>query len=203
MAARKNRTSYSLGAHEDGYRYWADFNDSIFSEGESRYAYKGTYHGDGPKSGAKCVVKVFKDGYALTPSDWTADVNTSKRAQQLAEDWHRYIPTNRPPQFKLPIIAQMDKRSICFSSSSSVLKGIIRPKGYVSIEDFIDGHYQKFSSNYGWTTGAGQFAAAFSHFTWHITNGRELVCDLQGVKKDDLYDLTDPAIHSLNGRYDS
>ncbi|EDO35977.1 predicted protein [Nematostella vectensis] len=40
---------------------------------------------------------------------------------------------------------------------------------------------------------------AFSHFTYHITGGQELVCDIQGVNND----YTDPQIHTnpLTSRY--
>eukprot|EP00607_Mallomonas_marina_P008608 CAMPEP_0182424656 /NCGR_PEP_ID=MMETSP1167-20130531/10888_1 /TAXON_ID=2988 /ORGANISM="Mallomonas Sp, Strain CCMP3275" /LENGTH=732 /DNA_ID=CAMNT_0024604629 /DNA_START=58 /DNA_END=2253 /DNA_ORIENTATION=+ len=40
----------------------------------------------------------------------------------------------------------------------------------------------------------------FSHFTYSITGGRSLVCDLQGVWNEyDGFVLTDPAIHSSGG----
>ncbi|XP_062513152.1 alpha-protein kinase vwkA-like [Corticium candelabrum] len=78
----------------------------------------------------------------------------------------------------------------------------VRVNDYVAIEDFITGVYEKFNSNSGWVNSNGHlFASAFSHYTWHKTNGRELVCDLQGVRKGDSYELTDPAIHSLNRLY--
>ena len=38
---------------------------------------------------------------------------------------------------------------------------------------------------------------AFSHWTWRHTNGRLLLCDLQGTQKDGGWLFTDPAIHSL------
>ena len=36
---------------------------------------------------------------------------------------------------------------------------------------------------------------AFSHWTYHVTSGRVMVVDLQGVKVDRAYLLTDPALH--------
>lgn len=36
----------------------------------------------------------------------------------------------------------------------------------------------------------------FSHFTWSVTDGKRLVCDLQGVwNRVDGFVLTDPALH--------
>ncbi|KAG2448501.1 hypothetical protein HYH02_006392 [Chlamydomonas schloesseri] len=41
---------------------------------------------------------------------------------------------------------------------------------------------------------------AFSHFTWDCTEGRKLVCDLQGVwNSTDGFTLTDPVIHHASG----
>jgi hypothetical protein len=37
---------------------------------------------------------------------------------------------------------------------------------------------------------------AFSHFTFKESKGKELVCDLQGVKERNTYMLTDPQIHT-------
>jgi hypothetical protein len=42
---------------------------------------------------------------------------------------------------------------------------------------------------------------AFSHFTWSSTDGKLLVCDLQGTwNAEDGFVLTDPAFHSWEGR---
>jgi hypothetical protein len=67
-------------------------------------------------------------------------------------------------------------------------------------ERFIPGEYVKFNSNQGYVdrTPAGWCRStpqAFSHFTFEISQGRSMVCDVQGV--DDLY--TDPEIQSLVG----
>ena len=42
---------------------------------------------------------------------------------------------------------------------------------------------------------------AFSHYTYHASGGKELVCDLQGVKRSNRYVLTDPVICSLREDY--
>lgn len=44
---------------------------------------------------------------------------------------------------------------------------------------------------------------AFSHFTHKKTNGKLLICDIQGVKDANQHSLTDPAIHSDEGQYGS
>ena len=41
----------------------------------------------------------------------------------------------------------------------------------------------------------------FSHFSYEVTDGKKLVCDLQGVWNDnDGFVFTDPVIHSGAGR---
>ena len=42
----------------------------------------------------------------------------------------------------------------------------------------------------------------FSHFTWSISDGAKLVCDIQGTwNAEDGYLLTDPAIHKVPSRF--
>jgi hypothetical protein len=70
----------------------------------------------------------------------------------------------------------------------------------LSLEPFIQGTYVKYNSNSGWVNKVvsrdrfSQIAQAFSHFTFERSQGRFLVCDLQGVGCI----LTDPAIHTLD-----
>lgn len=45
----------------------------------------------------------------------------------------------------------------------------------------------------------GDIPQCFSHFTWSVSGGKQLVCDLQGVwNATDGFSLTDPAIHSAS-----
>merc|ERR1711924_138902 len=48
----------------------------------------------------------------------------------------------------------------------------------------------------------GGSLATFSHWTYHRTQGKFLVTDIQGVrpKLEEIYLLTDPAIHSVDER---
>ena len=109
-SSQSNEACMSREADSEGHRYWAEFEESPFDEGVSRYAYRGTLHGSGPKGGNKCVVKVLKKEYARSSAQWTVDIATSKRAQELAEEWNTTMQTNRPAHFRVPIIAKMDKR---------------------------------------------------------------------------------------------
>ncbi|XP_068691898.1 alpha-protein kinase vwkA-like [Montipora foliosa] len=72
------------------------------------------------------------------------------------------------------------------------------PQEYVALEPFIPGKYVKFNSNGGWEDqDISQLMPAFSHWTWEISGHKYMVCDLQGVKCQYDYKLTDPVVHSV------
>jgi len=68
----------------------------------------------------------------------------------------------------------------------------------MSVENFIEGKYDKYNNNAGWNSDSGTetslVAQCFSHFSWQITKGHMMIVDLQGV--DGI--LTDPQIHCLD-----
>ncbi|KAL7525714.1 hypothetical protein ACHAWF_001476 [Thalassiosira exigua] len=59
----------------------------------------------------------------------------------------------------------------------------------------LEGEFLKFNSNSGYTNGA-EFMQALSHYSYHVTGGKHLLCDLQGGHYEDAYVLTDPVIMS-------
>ncbi|KAL3688061.1 hypothetical protein R1sor_014370 [Riccia sorocarpa] len=72
-------------------------------------------------------------------------------------------------------------------------------------EKLLQGPWTRYSNNVQYVnrTNSGETLQAFSHWTYHVTNGMLLVTDLQGVKLPDekvpgqyVFWLTDPAIHS-------
>jgi hypothetical protein len=73
-------------------------------------------------------------------------------------------------------------------------------------------NFRKFTSNSGWISLDGlwttELLEAFTHYTYHKTNGRLIVCDLQGryrhtrhCKKKSRFELSDPAICSRGRNY--
>jgi len=65
------------------------------------------------------------------------------------------------------------------------------------VERYIRGPYRKHNSNYGYVNEEERNTPqAFSHFSWHVSNGEVLLVDLQGVS--DMY--TDPQVHSVSGK---
>jgi len=72
------------------------------------------------------------------------------------------------------------------------------PACYGIVEDYIPGNYKKFNNNGNWKKDEdGYTAQAFSHFSHEISGKNLIIVDLQGVKKEKKYVLTDPAIHSV------
>jgi hypothetical protein len=70
----------------------------------------------------------------------------------------------------------------------------------MSLEPFMSGAYVKYNSNSGYVNDENancpinMAAQAFSHFTFERSQGKFLVCDVQGVG----YTMTDPAIHTAD-----
>jgi len=118
---------------------------------------------------------------------WNEDVEASKEAQRLAEAFNNAFNTSKPIKFIQPVV---DK-------GAPGISGTFRPGEYLLVEPFIGTSYDKFNSNSGWeniTCGASM--GALSHWTYHYTNGTKLLVDLQGVKNNSGYILTDPVICS-------
>lgn len=69
---------------------------------------------------------------------------------------------------------------------------------YLSLEPLINGKYVKYNSNKGYVNNdypqrsLFRAAQAFSHFTFERSQGRFMVCDLQGVR----HVLTDSSVHT-------
>jgi len=107
---------------EHGDKYWAKFSTEHFDSGVSRFAFKGTMRGSGPKKDKKCVVKVFKDEYAQNIDLWVPDLYTSIRAKELANEFTRdVLPKLKLDErvknidFVLPMLAKVNFMVVHFS----------------------------------------------------------------------------------------
>ncbi|KAL4221608.1 hypothetical protein ACF0H5_019865 [Mactra antiquata] len=197
--------------HLDGHRYWADFDNDYFAKGTYRYAFQGTVHGDGPRDGSLCVIKVFKKKFAKYFDKWRPDHAASTKAQQFGEIFtHNVLPSLRnylsttDIEFVIPLIARMDTLSHfkvlgLFSTQKDTT--YVTPYEFVAIEPYLHGEFEKYNSNGGYEDNMAAVLNAFSHWTWQVSGHRYLVCDLQGVQNGRKYMLTDPCIHSFDGRF--
>ena len=68
---------------------------------------------------------------------------------------------------------------------------------WIMIEPFLAGNFTKFNCNDG-SVGEHKdhVMQAFSHFTYHISDGQMVFADVQGVEKRDMIILTDTCIIS-------
>ena len=173
----------------------ATFNSTSFAEGRFRRAYMGTYTAPLKKAGRKCVVKELKDSYTWKATDWDMTVNIQEKAQDLAEGFNDHANTNRPLQFTEVTVARVTQRSDPNATP--------KLNEYVTCEDYIPGNYKKWISNYGFISDESTSLPAFAHWSWIHTKGEIMIADLQGVRNDSSYVLTDPVLLSATdgGKY--
>ena len=177
-------TNYST-KDENGDKYYAVFNDTYFSQGASRYAFKGKLIGNGPRSGDPCVVKVFKQTYAKSFDEWVPDLEASNVAKKWTRKWNNeaipllHLNQRKEIDFVVPVIARVDDKTMktCFGRKNNLIK----PQEYLAIEEYISGDYQKFNANGGYEDqGLSAILPAFSHWAWEESGKTKMICDLQG-----------------------
>ena len=168
------------------------FDSKPFAQGRFRMAYKGTYTDPPKKAGQTCVVKELKDSYTWKPTDWNMTLDIQREAQKLAEGFNQFSSTDHPIHFTDVVVHK-------------VTKSVGRPKlnEYVVVEDFIPGTYKKWVNNYGDISDESKSMPAFAHWSWVHTKGEIMIADLQGVRGDHEYVLTDPVLLSgtVHGKY--
>jgi len=140
------------------------------------------------------VAKKFRKGHPTEETFWRDDLKASEAADKYAREFNRQVRSNKPVRFIKPIC---DRCTNSFGAGSE-----FKPGESVLIEPFLGWNYEKFNSNLGdINRNCGVSMEALSHFSYHMSNGQELLCDLQGVKSDEEYVLTDPVICSLKLKY--
>lgn len=157
-----------------------------FAEGSFRLVAKGRYT-QGNRAGEECVCKWFKTGGVLEEHFFHSDIESSNMAVRLITKWNEKRFINRMVKINLPEVWT-------FSSG-------LRTGQKVLQEPFIT-NYEKFNSNTGWSddsTPWPRVMQAISHFSFHISNGQHLLCDLQGGVYNDGVVLTDPVVMSMDG----
>ncbi|XP_038045235.1 uncharacterized protein LOC119719812 [Patiria miniata] len=210
MGSNQSNTSKVIGYTSA----WVEFEDDWFDQGASRYAYKGTFHGEPHLEGKPCVVKVYKEEWYERMSEyaWKADDRAYCKAHDMARLFNIRYNTSKPIEFVKPEFTQVDTRAaynflgfIPFErnvkgklpGTSDSVSNIIPANATLAVERYLEGDYVKFNNNSGYLAREDiATPAAFSHFTYHESNGTALVCDLQGVRSRAGYKFTDPAVSS-------
>ena len=172
------------------------FSSTSFAEGRFRRAYMGTYTSPREKAGQKCVVKELKESYTWKATDWDSTKEIHEESQKLAGGFNKYSRTNYPIKFTDISVQKVTQQSADRTPKLNE---------YVIVEDYIPGHFKKWLNNYGYISDEVSFAKsmpAFAHWSWWHTGGEKMIADLQGVRSDDGYTLTDPVLMSgsVNGR---
>jgi hypothetical protein len=165
-------------------------NDALnnpFAQGAFRWVAKGIYtHGN--RAGEDCVCKWFKTGGVMESHFYDTDIASSNEAIRLISKWNssnfvdKVVKVNKPEVWTF----------LPFSGAAWAGKKVLQ-------EPFIT-NYEKFNSNTGWADDSvpwSRVMQALSHFTYHISNGQSVLCDLQGGVYQDGVVLTDPVIMSV------
>jgi len=161
----------------------------FLAQGEHRLVHLAEYT-KGPRKGQKCVWKVFKTGSVFESSAFDHDIQCVNKASELMRAF----------------MASMLGQGVAFPRLYMNMPAVwqdVRSKQKCLVEPYIEGTYQKFNSNSGWSADAHPAMSALSHFSWHYSEGKFLVCDLQGSCDAGHYLLTDPVVLSTSQEFGS
>lgn len=162
----------------------ADINrDRLFATGTFKNVWQGRYIA-GARTGEACVAKEFKTSSVFEDHYFQEELNIVDRAQNIIDNWHAANIVNRRIVMSRPQIWQYRRNG---------RKALVEP--------FIL-NFQKFNSNTGWVPHTRDSwcdaMQALSHFSYHVTGGQFLLCDLQGGTHGDAFILSDPVIMSAS-----
>ena len=168
-----------------------------FDEGTSRRAYRAMQWKPPHKYGVKAVAKEYKDQYQWAQSDWDTAVRLYEKANELAKGFNETMTTGR----------QIHIVDYSIQKVTETPDNTTRPmlNEYVLVEDYLEGKFEKYISNTGYVNSICcieyVLMPAFTHWSWLHTRGDLMITDLQGVRYDDKYVLTDPCVLSMDKRF--
>jgi len=181
-----NRASQTARNNNASSASFPNYNlENPFAEGGFRWVAKGTYT-SGEREGEPCVCKWFKTGHVWEASFFSLDIKTTEKALELVKEFNSRQFVNKIVMVNIPQVW-----TFIGGSGSWANKKVLQ-------EPFIE-KYVKFNSNSGWADGSTPWPRvmqALSHFSYHVTGGQFLLCDLQGGVYSNAVALTDPVILS-------
>lgn len=182
------------------------FNLVPFGEGRFKLAYKGTYTEPPSKRGKACVVKRNKESYVWNPTRWDMTLKIYEMASTLAMNYNLEHNCTVSIEFTGASVYQvLNKQAVlayiewCNRGKMITYPGAVGGHAKlecVIVEDYIPGNFTKWCNNYGYISTTSELMPAFMHWSWVNSGGKMMIADLQGVRDDSKFVLTDPAILS-------
>lgn len=167
QAARSPKTSLKMAYSRSNESKFATFPRTIvpFGKGTFKQVWRGHYT-DGPRKGQECVSKAFNTHSVFDEHYFQLEMRVVRRAQEIIDAWNAARVIDAPVVLNVPSI---------WSSQRTGQKRLVEP--------FIR-NFQKFNSNGGWVYFPGtpwsDALQALSHFSYHLSGGQMLLCDIQG-----------------------
>ncbi|GMH34720.1 hypothetical protein BSKO_02581 [Bryopsis sp. KO-2023] len=173
---------------------------SPFASGAFRWVVKGTYYEEG-RDGEACVFKWFKTGSVFSDTYFSMDIKATDKAIEIVQKWNDEGFVDKPVLVnKAQVWALQD---VCPGLGDGSRDRRPQAGERCLVQPFIE-NYQNFNSNSGWCDCSSPWARlmqALSHYSYHISKGELLLCDLQGGCFQNAAILTDPIIMSNDRRY--
>ena len=161
------------------------FETMPFAEGRFRLAYRGKYTAPLSIRGKNCVVKKNKESFAWKSTDLDKTIELYELSRSLAFSFNRFK--------YVPSIRYVDVSVYQVTSAHQIGP---RLNEFVCVEDYIPGEFTKWCSNLGYISLSSELMPAFMHWSWVNSGGQQMIADLQGVRTDSEFILTDPVIMS-------
>ena len=158
---------------------------TVWNEGSFKLVYTGTYI-NGRREGEPCVCKMMKGGDPYLETAFDLELSIIAKAQEIINQFNEggFIDKD---------IYLNDAEVWSFVPDSS-------PK-FANKKNMVEpmiANFEKFNSNTGWvSSGDATWCAvmqALSHFSYHISGGDYLLCDLQAVSYTHLTLPTTPYV---------
>ena len=183
--ATADSDGFDPGRRNNATRLEVDLED-IFAMGSFKYCALGRYTG-GMRTGQKLVAKWFKEDNHFEDEFFARDLSAVDQTLRIITQWNQagFVP-GVTIRLNIPEIWSVDGRQ-CM------------------IEPFI-ADFTKFNSNTGWVRRGKHnhillLLQALSHYSYHVSSGQFVLCDLQGGYNRDVITLTDPAVLSRRQKF--
>eukprot|EP00803_Ostreobium_quekettii_P011476 evm.model.scf_761.1 EVM.evm.TU.scf_761.1 scf_761:19146-21246(+) len=138
-----------------------------FSEGHMRQAYHAACMRGVAASHGKLVAKTSRSHRINTVTAYEDQMEIQCVSQFLAEEFNTVLQKEKPGS---PQVQFLQVYTVQAEGNAPY---------YANLEPFVEGNFEKFNNNAGYVSASHDALQAFSHWTYHATNGYLMVVDLQ------------------------